>query len=115
MTAKNPVVIPEATLVEDTWVKIAEGVKSGIIFPLKDDVVYYQTHRITPVAPEDEPSDTLTPADDDFEGVVIYYRLERIAGESVVIDGASVTSTVPRDIYVYCQGGAGRVRFDRGD
>jgi len=115
MTAQNPVIIPETTLVADTWTKIAGGVKTGIIFPLKEGVVYYQTHRITPVAPEDEPSAILTPDDPEFEGVVIYYRLERIAGKSVMLDGASIISTVPRDIYIYPRGGAGRVRFDRGE
>lgn len=58
------------------------------------------------------PDDLILPADDLFEGVPIYYRLERIAGETVVVGFAGITSSVKIDVYIYCETELGRIRVD---
>ncbi len=58
------------------------------------------------------PDDAILPVDNLFEGVPVYYRLERIAGETVVVGFAGITSSVRIDVYIYCETEPGRVRVD---
>jgi hypothetical protein len=112
MAAQNPLIIGEDTLLPDVWIKIAIAIQSGLIHILKGDLVYYETHRLTG---ETAPDDLILPDDPLFEGVPVYYRNERIAGETVPLGGSSVSSTVPRDIYIYSKSLPGRIRLDVGD
>lgn len=58
------------------------------------------------------PDNEILATDDDFEGVPVYYRLERIAGETVVVGFAGITSSVEIDVYIYCEDEPGRIRVD---
>lgn len=109
MAAENPEIvnIPDPNV----WTPVATNILTGLIKILKGDVVYYETYRLTG---DDPPEVTPVPGDDDFEGAVMYYRLERIAGETVVVGPGGFGSTSPVDYYIYCQGGPGRVRIDKG-
>lgn len=109
MAAENPQIVEIA--VEGVWTLVAENILTGLIKILKGDVVYYETYRLTG---EGAPEATPVPGDADFEGAVMYYRLERIAGETVVVGPGGFGSTSPLDYYIYCQGGPGRVRIDKG-
>jgi hypothetical protein len=60
------------------------------------------------------PDDSILVTDDLFEGVAVYYRLERIAGETVVVGFAGIKSAIAIDVYLYCEDESGRVRVDRG-
>ena len=111
MAAANPIILDETTMLQDVWVKVAIAVTRGFVHILKGDLVYYQTHRLTT---ETAPDDLILPADPLFEGVAMYYRLERIAGETVVVGGDGINSSVERDIYVYCKEKPGKVRVDIG-
>jgi hypothetical protein len=61
------------------------------------------------------PENLLTPDVADFEGVTVYYRLERIAGKSVPVGGSIISSSVPRDIYVYPWSGEGKIILVLGE
>lgn len=58
------------------------------------------------------PDDSILPADNLFEGAPVFYRLERIAGETIVTGFAGITSSVKIDVYIYCETEPGRVRID---
>ena len=108
MEAQNPRI---EEIVKDAWIEVIENAKSGFIHILLGDSVYYQTYRLTG---DDEPSALFVPGDDGFEGVPIYYRNERIAGETKPVGTAGINSSVPIDIYIYSQDVDGRVRVDQG-
>ena len=111
MAAQDPIILDEDTMLADVWTKVATAVIRGFVHILKGDLVYYQTHRMIGEA---KPDDEILPDDPLFEGVAMYYRLERIAGETVVIGGDGINSSVERDIYVYCKDKPGKVRVDIG-
>jgi hypothetical protein len=111
MAAVNPEIIE---LTEpDAWTPVAENIQSGFVHILDPNVVYYQTFRLVS-NPGTAPDSDTSPGDADFEGAVIYYRVDRIAGESVPIGGALIGSTEPIKFYIYVSGGPGRVRLDKG-
>jgi len=62
-----------------------------------------------------DPDDAVVPGDADFEGVAVYYRIERINDEPIIIGSIAVRSTVSRDIFIYSKGADGRIRIDEGD
>lgn len=109
MAAENPDV---QIIPPDVWTKIATAVQRGFIHILAGETVYYQSHRLTGDA---KPDDEILPGTPDFEGVAMYYRIDRFAGEFEVVGGDAINSTVPRDIYVYCKTNPGRIRYDQGE
>lgn len=111
MAAQNPIILNTDIMLADVWVKVATAVTRGFVHILKGDLIYYQTHRLTG---ETKPDDNILSDDPLFEGVAMYYRLERIAGETVVVGGDGINSSVDRDIYVYCKDNSGKVRIDIG-
>jgi hypothetical protein len=111
MAAQDPIILDELDLPADVWTKVGTAVRRGFIHILKGDLVYYQTHRLTGGT---APDDLILPDNPDFEGVPVYYRLERIAGESVVVGVVGINSSVDRDIYIYCEAKPGKIRFDEG-
>lgn len=85
----NPAKIP---IPKDTWVKVAENVTSGAIYPLDSGAKYVQTIRDT--------GDTGPDADDFTEGKEIPW------------EGAIISDSQPRDVYVAALKQAGEVRVD---
>ena len=112
MTAQNPIILDEIDLPADVWTPVGIAVKRGFAHVLKGDLVYYQTHRLTGEA---APDDLILPDDPAFEGVPVYYRIERIAAEPVTLGGNAINSSVLRDIYIYCKNKPGRLRIDIGN
>lgn len=115
MAASNPEI---KTLPPDSWELVAEDMTEGFVHVLDPDVVYYQTYRL---ADDPAPDPGPVPGDADFEGAIIYNRVDRIAGQSVSVGGAVISGSVPLDIYIYAvipDGSGslnGRVRLDRGE
>ena len=108
MTAENPLV---KNITQGSWVPVALAIKIGLIKIMTPGAVYYETNRKT-----GDPAPTIAPGETGFEGVPIYYREnERIAGESLQIGTAGISSTVELDIYIWCDKADGRIRLDRGE
>ena len=111
MTAENPLLLGTDIMLADVWTEVATNVQRGFVHIKKGDLVYFQTHRLTGEA---KPDDLILPGDPLFEGVAMYYRNERIAGETVVVGGDGINSSAPRDVYIYCWKEPGIVRVDIG-
>ena len=109
MAAENPFF---KDIAQGTWEKVATGSSIGYIYPQKQGVIYYHTYKLTGEA---VPDPTPVPGDDDFIGVPIYYRIERIAGQDVLIGGVVMGGSVLLDHYIYAQLADGRVIIQRGN
>jgi hypothetical protein len=109
MAAENPEIIDTT---ENEWTPVASAATLGFIYPKDGDVVYYHTYKL---AGETAPDDTPVPGDDDFIGVPVYYRDERIAGETVLVGGVVMGGSAPLDHYIYTKGGAGKLIIQRGN
>jgi hypothetical protein len=116
MAAQNPQI--KDNLVAGQWNLVATDIKTGILHILKQDVIYYQTYRLTgQSAPNNSPS----PGDADFEGALVYSDKQKFHNVTTIIGGASVTATSGIDVYIYVQdpyepyGDIGRIRIDVGE
>lgn len=106
MSVNDPEILD---LIADQWTPVAINAINGAINILKEDVVYYQTYRLTG---NDSPSNIHAPGDTDFEGIVIYNRRDRIAGQEIFTGGLQFSATAEIDVYIYATG-AGKVRIDK--
>jgi len=109
MGAENPV---HVETVQGEWTVVALASTLGFIYPQKQGVVYYHTYKL---AGEAAPDNTPVPGDDNFIGVPVYYRIERIAGKNVLVGGVVMGGSVPLDHYIYTDIDAGRIILQRGN
>lgn len=114
MPPSDPLVINNLT--PDVWTPVAVNLLSGFLHILNPDFIYYQTYRLT-----GNPAPTnAAPGDPDFEGVPVYNRQDRIAGETVFIGGASIGLVSGADVYIYpatvtnTESAFGKIRIDQG-
>jgi len=108
MAAANPVLLD---IPVDEWTPVAINVLSGVVHIIKADAIYYQTYRLTG---DPAPSNSFVPGDDDFEGVPIYNRVDRVAGESILVGGGLLGAISGIDVYVWAKNAAGKIRVDIG-
>jgi len=86
-------------------IQVATAVRNGFLIPLLGDSKYYQTWRATG---EDEP----TEEEFEEEKVLIYTRIDRVAGEDVLVGGAVIGDIKDIDVYVRSEGADGKIRLD---
>lgn len=83
----NPTVI---SVPENTWVKVASAVNTGVVLPLISGVFYFQTVRVPAGA---------APTNGDYSDA-----------KEFRFDGAIISNSDPIDVYISCKGGDGGVR-----
>jgi len=107
MALENPVIVPTG---QGQWALVVTNVQRATVDIQNGDVLYYRTYRKTGEA---APSNLIPPGDADFEGVPVYNRRDRIAGQDVFVGGLLVDEFEAVDVYLWTVGGAGRVIVGR--
>ena len=105
MALANPVPM---SIPADQWTPAATAIQRGTveIHQQYTGVLYYRTYV---KAGDPAPSNLILPGDDDFLGVPIYNRQDRIAGQTVYVGGLLIDELEDVDIYLWAVAGDGRV------
>jgi hypothetical protein len=113
MPASDPVLL---LLTPDVWTPVSTDILTGFLHIMHHDFVYYQTYRLS-----GNPAPTIVDIQDaGWEGVVIFDRQDRIAGETVFLSGAEIGAVSGIDVYILPATTAktvntqGKIRLDQG-